>query len=88
MGDPEDARGGLIPAEFPLGAEPIFFGGTAGITTSCPVGIGNARDFIRRRFAYGCDGGRLRRLLSRRGEVLRAPGARGLAARRCGCGHN
>src|SRR5208283_1533799 len=91
-GGPGAARGGLIPAEFPLGAEPIFFGGTACITTSFPVGICKARDFILGRFAYSHGGirgaPRARRLLSRWGGMYRVFEAGGLAARRCGRGHN
>lgn len=60
-----DARSGLIPAEFSLGAEPIFFGGTACIAASFPVGICKKRDFILGRPTYGRAGGGLRRLLSR-----------------------
>ena len=43
---PGDACYGSIPAEFPLGAEPIFLGGTAWMIASFPIGISKTRDFI------------------------------------------
>jgi len=63
-GGPGDARVdlSLVPAEFPLGAEPILFGGTACKTTRFPVGMCEARDFILGRLADSRGGGRLRRL--------------------------